>query len=141
MLLVDVNVLVYAFREDTPGHSRYAEWLGEIVNGAEPFGLADLVLSSFVRITTNPRIFEFPSSVHRALDFAGQLRSAPPCVRVSPGARHWAIFDRLCRDVGAHGNLITDAFLAAIAIESDSEWIATDRDYGRFPGLRWRTPF
>ena len=66
--------------------------------------------------------------------------SAPNRVEVVPGERHWAIFSRLCREAGARGNLIPDAWFAALAIESGCEWITTDRDYARFPGLRWRHP-
>jgi predicted nucleic acid-binding protein len=75
-----------------------------------------------------------------ALDFTEAIRSRPNVVPVAPGPRHWGIFARLCRDAGVKGNLVPDAYLAAMAIESGSEWITTDRDYSRFPGLRWRHP-
>ena len=70
--------------------------------------------------------------------FANALRGQSNCVRLAPGLRHWEIFMSLCQHVGAKGDLIPDAYLAALAIESGSEWITTDRDYARFPGLRWR---
>ncbi len=76
----------------------------------------------------------------QALRFACELRSHPHCVVVAPGSRHWEIFVRLCRTANIKGNLLPDAYLAALAIESGSEWITTDRDYSRFPGLRWRHP-
>jgi predicted nucleic acid-binding protein len=75
-----------------------------------------------------------------ALEFADQVRSASRCCVIVPGPRQWAIFERLCREAGARGNLVPDAFLASMAIESGSEWITTDRGFGRFPGLRWRHP-
>ncbi len=75
-----------------------------------------------------------------ALTFAQSLRDRSNCVLISPGARHWEIFANLCRTTGAKGNLVADAYLAALAIESGSEWITTDRDYSRFPGLRWGHP-
>ena len=75
-----------------------------------------------------------------ALAFVTTLRDRPNCTLVAPGARHWEIFTRLCRETDAKGNLIADAYLAALAIESGSEWITTDRDYARFAGLRWRHP-
>jgi len=137
----DVNILVYAFREDAPDHDRYAEWLGALVNGDETYALADLVLSGFARVVTHPRVFRPPSTIVRALEFAEQVRSSPQCTIVSPGPRHWHIFARLCRTAGATGNLVPDAYLAALAMESGCEWITTDRGYGRFPGLRWRTPW
>lgn len=73
-----------------------------------------------------------------ALAFAAQLREPPNCVPVAPGPRHWEIFRRLCTESGVKGNLVPDAYLAALAIESGCEWVTTDRDFGRFTGLRWR---
>jgi toxin-antitoxin system PIN domain toxin len=93
-----------------------------------------------VRVATHPRIFDPPASTAAALAFADALRSQPNAVLVAPGSRHWEIFGRLCRSAGAKGNLVPDAYLAALAIESGSEWITTDRDFSRFPGLRWRHP-
>jgi uncharacterized protein len=140
MQLVDVNVLVYAFREDLPRHDDCASWLRGLVSGAHPFGIPDLVLSGFLRIVTHPRIFKAPTPIDEALAFAEKLRESPMYVSVAPGPRHWSIFAGLCRAAGARGNLVPDAYLAALAIESGGEWITTDRDYSRFPGLKWRVP-
>ena len=140
MLLPDVNVLVYAHRSDARDHAGHREWLEGVVNGPEAFGLSDLVLSGFLRVVTHPRVFAVPSPLAGALEFAEALRAAPNAVRVEPGERHWQIFTDLCRQAEARGNLVPDAWLAALAIESGSEWITTDRDYARFPGLRWRHP-
>jgi uncharacterized protein len=140
LILLDVNVLVYAYHEASPGHDAYREWLTGTVARDEPFGLSELVLSGFVRVATHPRVFDPPAPVEAALAFADALRSQPNAVLVGPGAQHWAIFDRLCRAVAAKGNLVADAYLAALAIESGCEWITTDRDFSRFPGLRWRHP-
>jgi toxin-antitoxin system PIN domain toxin len=140
MVLLDVNVLVYAHRADAPDHSRYRTWLEELINGNEAYGYCDLVLSGFLRIVTHPRIFTPPSTLDAALAFADEIRVQPNAVSVVAGPRHWAIFQELCRKAQAKGNLVPDAYLAAIAIESGSEWITTDRDYSRFSGLRWRHP-
>lgn len=140
MRLVDVNVLVYAFREDAPEHEAYAEWLEGVVNGAESYAVSDLVLSGFLRVVTHPRVFTPPTPVAPALAFVGAFRAPSTAVPVQPGPRHWSIFTGLCRDAEARGNLVPDAFLAALAIESGSEFVTTDRDYARFPGLRWRHP-
>ncbi|HYB73119.1 MAG TPA: type II toxin-antitoxin system VapC family toxin [Candidatus Sulfotelmatobacter sp.] len=140
MILPDVNVLVYAYRGDAPRHTDYRSWLEETINGDQAFGLADVVLSGFLRVVTHRRVFTPPSPIVHALEFAGTLRDRANCVRVTAGPRHWEIFARLCRDAGVKGNLVPDAYLAALAIESGSEWITTDRDYSRFPGLRWRHP-
>ena len=80
------------------------------------------------------------ANVAEALTFAEQLRGQPNCVLVSPGTRHWEIFQRLCAEIDARGNMVPDAYLAALAIESGCEWISTDRDFSRFKGLRWRHP-
>lgn len=132
---------MYAHREDARDHARHRDWLQGLVDGPESFGLSDLTLSGFLRVVTHPRVFADPTPIEVALAFAEGLRSAPVRVRVEPGERHFEIFSRLCRQAGVRGNLVPDAWFAALAIESGSEWITTDRDYGRFPGLRWRLPF
>jgi uncharacterized protein len=141
MLLIDVNVLIYAFRRDAPDHQRYANWLRELIDSDAAFGLTDLVLSGFMRIVTHPAIFTPPSTIERATSFADQIRHCPQCVSVAPGSRHWGIFTALCRQTGATGNHVPDAYLAAMAIESACQWITTDRGFARFPSLRWRHPF
>lgn len=140
MILPDVNVLVYAHRADAPNHSAYKEWLESEINSDQAFGLSELVLSSFLRVITHQRIFDPPSQLSVALAFANQLREQPNCVLIQPSSRHWGIFIRLCSEVGVKGNLVPDAYLAALAIDSGSEWITTDRDFSRFPGLKWRHP-
>jgi uncharacterized protein len=131
---------VYAFRRDAHEHGAYRGWLEGAVAGDEAFGVADLVLSGFLRVVTHPRVFAIPSRIERALAFADALRGAPNAIQVTPQQRHWDVFTRLCREAGTKGNLVADAYLAALAIESGSEWITTDRDFARFPGLRWRHP-
>ena len=140
MLLPDLSVLVYSFRTEDPRHREYREWLEGLVNGPEAYAISDLVLSGFVRVVTHPRVFRHPDRVEKALAFAAALRDQPHCVQVQPGERHWSIFRDLCRRADVKGNLVADAYLAALAIESGCEWITTDRDYARFPGLRWRHP-
>lgn len=140
MILFDVNVLVYAHREDAPDHMAYLKWFQDAVDSDAPYGISDLVSSGFLRVVTHPRVFRVPTPMKTALAFVHTLRERPNGVLISPGARHWEIFTNLCRAAGTKGNLVADAYLAALAIESGSEWITTDRDYSRFPGLRWRHP-
>jgi toxin-antitoxin system PIN domain toxin len=140
VVLPDVNVLVSAYRTDTPAHAACRGWLESTVEGDEAFAMADLVLSGFLRIVTHPAVFALPTPLDAALGFARAIRAQPHCIPVAPGARHWSIFERLCRDADARGNLVADAYLAALAIESGSEWVTLDRDYARFAGLRWRPP-
>lgn len=141
MVLPDVNVLVYAHREETANHDACREWLEDVVNGDEAYAIADLVLSGFVRVVTHPKVFNRPSNIEDAIAFAEQVRDQPNCVRVEPGPRHWDLFKRLCLEAGVKGNLVPDAYFAAMAIESGCEWISTDQDFTRFKGLRWRRPF
>jgi toxin-antitoxin system PIN domain toxin len=140
MRLPDVNVLIYSFRDAAPDHVRYRSWLQAATEADEPLGIADLVLSGFLRVATHPRIFDPPASLEEALAFTTTLRAAPNAVGVAPGERHWGLFEGLCREGGARGNLVADAYVAALAIEAGCELITTDRDFARFPGLRWSHP-
>ena|SRR5207249_2996534 len=140
MLIPDVNVLIYAFRVDSPRHDEYRKWLDQRLRSKEAFGLSDLVLSGVLRVLTHPRVFAPPTPSAPALAFVTALRQQPNVVLIHPGSRHWEIFTDLCRTSGARGNLIADAYHAALAIEHGAEWITTDRDYARFTGLRWKHP-
>jgi len=140
MILPDVNVLIHAFRADAPRHGQVKAWLEGVVNGDERYGVAEPVVSGFLRVVTDPRIYVHPTRLDEALDFAEQLMEPAHCTRVRPGPRHWSIFTRLCTEAHARGALVADAYLAAIAIEQGCEWITFDRDFARFHGLRWRPP-
>ncbi len=140
MVLPDVNVLVYAHREDAADHALYRGWLDSVLSGPNAYGVSDLVLSGFVRVVTHPRVFRDPTPLDRALAFADVVRAPSHRVAVAPGPRHWEIFGSLLTSAKTRGNLVSDAYLAALAIESGCEWITTDRDFARFPGLRWRHP-
>lgn len=140
MILCDVNVLVYAYRAEAQDHERYADWLRATLESDQAYGVSELVLSGFLRIVTHPRVMRRPAPIASALAFANVLRTRTNAVRLTPGPRHWEIFERLCDAAGAVGNLVPDAFLAALAIEHGAELVTTDRDFARFPGLRWRHP-
>ncbi|MBN1629564.1 MAG: type II toxin-antitoxin system VapC family toxin [Thermoleophilia bacterium] len=140
MILLDVNVFVYAYREDLPRHDEYRGWLEEAINSPQPYAVSEAVLASFIRVVTHPRLFKTRSDLESALSFTVAVRSQPNVVIVAPGPRNWELFADLCRSVDVRGNLVADAYLAALAIESGSELITTDRDFARFPGLRWRHP-
>jgi uncharacterized protein len=138
LILPDVNVLLYAFRADSPQHELFAAWLTSVVNGRSAFGISPQVLSSVVRIATHPRIFVHPSLPVEVIRFADTLLDQPHCRIVQPGPRHWTIFRSLCQTVNVAGNLVTDAWFAALAIEHGCEWVTTDRDFDKFPDLRRR---
>jgi toxin-antitoxin system PIN domain toxin len=112
-----------------------------VINGPEAYGISPQTLCSLVRIATHPRIYAQPSRTEEALVFSRVLLEQPNATVVRPAERHWGIFNGLCQDASATGNLVQDAWFAALAIEWGCEWITTDRDYARFPGLRWRPPW
>lgn len=140
MILPDVNVLIYAFRQDMPQHALCRRWLTGVIAGHAQFGLSLLVLSAVVRITTNPRVFKTPNTVEEAFAFCANLRGQPHAHLVAPGERHWGIFEGLCVETGTKGPRISDAWFAALAIEWSCDWITLDADYARFPRLRWQAP-
>ena len=108
------------------------------IEGPEPYGISGLVLSGVLRVVTHPRVFVRPTPTQQALAFCDTVRAGG--TPIEPGGRHWQIFTGLCADARARGNVIPDAYLAALAIESNSEWVTTDRDFRRFTGLRVRHP-
>ena len=138
MQLPDVNVLIYAHREDAPEHHRYAAWLRALGEADEPFAVAEIVLASFLRIVTNHKIFEPPTPMETAIAFCQRLVEWPRAVLVMPTRRHWDLFVSLCANI--QGPLVAEAYLAALAIEHGCELITTDSDFARFKDLRWRHP-
>jgi toxin-antitoxin system PIN domain toxin len=140
MVLHDVNVIVAAMREDAPNHARLKLYVEGLRRAPEPFGLSDLVLSVALRFLTHPRVFDPPTPGHAARSYVAALRSSPNTVIVAPGPRHWELFVSLLEQTEAIGNMVSDAWCAALAIEHGCEWITSDTDFARFPGLRWRRP-
>lgn len=140
MRCVDVNVLVYAHQEDLPEHAAYRALLERLANDEEPLGLPDTVLSGFVRLMTNRRIFAEPKTPGDTWKAVEALLAAPACMRVLPGERHWELFQQLAGDIDACGNDIQDAYLAAYALENNATWLSADHGFARFKRLRWRHP-
>ncbi|WP_420439833.1 type II toxin-antitoxin system VapC family toxin [Candidatus Palauibacter sp.] len=141
MLLPDVNVLIYAHIDgSTPEHDAYAKWVTRMATGPEPFALSVLVLSGFIRIVTNARAFDPPSTLDEAFAFVSSLTERPNARIIGPGPEHMGIFERLCRAAGATGKLVADAKHAAVAMEHGCTMVSADADFGRFPELRWQHP-
>lgn len=140
MLMPDVNVLIYAHRQDEAWHEPYAGWLKQVVDGPEPFALSVLVAVGFIRIVTSTRIYEDPTPLLVALAVMEQLAAHPSCRLATPGANHLADVSRLCRAVGATGKLVADAQHAALAITEGCTWVSRDADFAGFAphGLRWQ---
>lgn len=138
MILVDVNILIYAFRKDSENHKEYKKWLLDLLEGDSQYAYSEQILGSVIRICTHPKIFNFPSNIEEVFKFAEVIREYGVCV--TPGERHWNIFKRLCKESGIKGNLVADAYIAAIAIEYGCELATTDHDFARFRKLKWFHP-
>ena len=116
------------------------KWLTEVIEGESTFGVPELAMSSLVRIVTRGKPFDPPTPTAMALDFCGQIIDSPRCLTIRPSERHWQVFDGCAAGSRARGNLVPDAYFAAMAIDLGCEWITTDGDYAFFPGLTWRHP-
>ena len=140
MILLDVNILVSAHREDAEQHREIRSWLETALR--EPAGVAvsELALSGCLRVITHPKIFKKPTPLALALEFLENFRARDEVHVLGPGPGHWKIFINLCRRGDARGNLVPDAFHAALAMELGCEWLTLDRGFARFPGLKWRHP-
>lgn len=140
MILVDANLLLYAEDSLSEQHEAAREWWDEQLSGSQPVGFCWPVLSAFIRIGTNARLHHRPLSLKEAIDRV-QSWLAQPCVRVIGATEeHWRFFQRLLLEGKATGNLVSDAHLAAFALEHNSVLYSTDSDFARFPGLKWENP-
>lgn len=139
MILFDVNLLVYAHREDQEHHGFYRERLEAVVGEVPAFGLSPLVAGGFVRVVTHPRFPNGPTPMNQALAVVEGLMALPNSHWVMPGARHWELVAMLCRRTGCAGKGVADAQHAAIAIEHAATWASRDRDFLAFSahGLRF----
>ncbi|MCP5410252.1 MAG: type II toxin-antitoxin system VapC family toxin [Chromatiaceae bacterium] len=139
MMLMDVNVLVYAHRMDVPDHL-LPGMVGRGDRFANGVWFSELVLSGFIRVVTHPKVFEQPSPLASALAFVDQIRSPEHAMRLVPGSSHWSLFTRCLHATAARGNDVPDAYHAALALEWDCDWVTTDKGFRRFKGLRVRHP-
>ncbi|UPK75957.1 PIN domain-containing protein [Nocardioidaceae bacterium SCSIO 66511] len=141
MLFLDVNVCVHGMR---PGESEAAgklhSWLTDRINGTEPVGVSEFVLSAATRITTQHRVFRTPSSPEDCIAFGTALLNAPAVRAVRPSGRHWSIFGDFVTSLRLRGNDVPDAYLAALAMEHDATMVTLDRGFARFTGLRTLNP-
>jgi toxin-antitoxin system PIN domain toxin len=140
LLLVDTNVLVYAHRADTLDHGAWRSWLEQRANGVEPWAVTVGVIAGFLRIVTSHRVFPTPTPLGEALRFVDALRASQSVVVLGAGPRTVPTFLDLVRSTDARGKHIPDAELAALALEHGCELASADRDFCRYPGLRYRHP-
>ena len=140
MILVDANLLLYAEDSLSEHHQAARTWWDAQLSGAEPICLCWPVLTAFIRIGTNVRLHRRPLTLGEAVERV-QTWFDQPCVRIiHPGEQHWAIFQVMLRDGKAIGSLVSDAHLAAMAVEHNCILQSTDVDFARFKGLKWNNP-
>lgn len=140
MILVDANLLLYAEDSLSEHHEAARDWWDGLLSGSDPVALCWPVLAAFVRIGTNTRLHQRPltitEAIHRVQSWLNQ-----PCVRiVTPTEHHWALFQRMLRGGNATANIVSDAHLAALAVEHNCVLASTDRSFAAFHGLKWRNP-
>lgn len=140
MRILDLDLLLYAVDREAPDHGAASARWDSMLSGNETVGLAWTVLLGFVRLTTNPRVVRSPMSSAEALDYVHRWQGHPVTTVVDPTKRHAQVLRDLLGGTAAGGNLMADAHLAALAIEHGTELCSADRDFGRFPGLRWTHP-
>lgn len=140
MRLVDANVLLYAVNASAPHHERSRRWLDAALSGGSTVAFAWLPLLAFVRLSTRADLFDAPLTVGQAMDRVDAWLAAPPAVVIEPTVRHSAIVRDLLAPLGAGANLVSDAHLAALAVEHRCTVVSFDRDFGRFAGVRWQEP-
>jgi len=140
MILVDANILLYAEDQLSPRHVAARAWWDDQLSNSSPVCLSWTILGAFIRIGTNPRVFEHPMSLDQAIARV-QSWMDQPCTRIiHPTERHWAVFQKMLLEGQSVANLVTDAHLAALAAEHGCELISTDSDFSRFRGIRWSNP-
>ncbi len=141
MILIDANILLDAYNSSSKRHERARRWLEGIFSGREPARLAWATILAFLRIGTNPRAFPYPFSMAEAVAIVSEWLDRSSAEVLEPGERHWTLLSGLLQEGQARGPLVTDAHLAALAIEHGATLCSSDRDFARFPGLRVLNPF
>jgi toxin-antitoxin system PIN domain toxin len=140
MILIDVNVLLYAYHPRAPQHESCRSWLQRELAGEQPVALCWIVVLAFLRLSTSPRVFDVPLTLAEAATVVSGWLSRPQVVLIEPGERHWDILQRVMVDAQVSGPLVTDAEIAALALEHGCAVCTTDRDFRRFSGLRLIDP-
>lgn len=140
MIIPDVNLLIYAYNDQAPGHTKALAWWTELLNGTMPVGLPWVTVSAFIRITTHPRVLTDPLPVGQAVAITRTWLDSNAVRIINPGNSFGDLFFKMLTDIGVGGNLTTDAQYAALAIEYQAELHSCDTDFHRFHGLRWRNP-
>lgn len=140
MILIDANLLLYAYHAGAPQHAAAKPWLETVLAGADPVGLSWSTILAFLRIGTSPRVFERPYRIEEAERIVSVWLDCPAVSVLQPGERYWEILRALLLEARAEAALVSDAALAALAIEHGATLCSTDRDFRRFKQLKLRNP-
>jgi hypothetical protein len=140
VIVLDVNILLYAYDSISPHHAKARAWVERALSSEEPVGLPWQTAAAFLRIATNPRIPGERLTLKEAVRVIDQWFEQPNVLLLAPGDGHWSLFRQMAIEGQARGPLITGAQLAALTIEYGGILHTTDRDFARFPGLRWTNP-
>lgn len=140
MIVLDANLLLYAYDSDSQQHAKARAWVEQVFSDGTPLGLPWQTVTAFLRIATNPRLSGKRFTPEGAVEIVDQWLEQPNVRLLSPGDQHWSILRQLLVEGQARGPLVSDAHLAALTIEYGGILHTTDRDFGRFPGLRWSNP-
>jgi toxin-antitoxin system PIN domain toxin len=138
--LLDANILIYAYNADAPQHKAAAKWLERLLGGSDLVGLPWATVWAFLRVSTNSRIWPKPTVASKAIEIIQELLALPGVVIVQPGSRHLQLLGETVMRCGATGALVSDAVLAALAIENGATLASTDADFSRFENLQWVNP-
>lgn len=140
MTIIDSNLLLYAYNADAPQQAVAARWLMDLFDSGEVIALPWVTIWAFVRVSTNSRIWPNPLTAKTSFAIVAEWLSQPGVILLQPGARHARILEQIVIEHGATGPLVTDAILAALAMENGAQLASTDQDFSRFQGLRWLNP-
>lgn len=140
MKIVDVNIILYAVNNDSPFHLKAKTWWDSVLSGTEIVGIPWIVILGFIRISTNHRVFDNPILPEKALDIVDGWLGRPQTQILHPSTEHWRYLKEHLLELGAAGNITSDAHLATLAIENGATLYSTDNDFTRFKNLKWINP-
>ena len=140
MIVVDANLLIYSYDIDSAHHKKSLSWLEELLSGVEAVGLPWQSVSAFLRVITNRRLPGTRVTLEQAVQVVDEWLQQPNVQVLVPADQHWSVLRQMILEGRASGPLVSDAEIAAITIEQGAVLHTTDRDFARFPGLRWKNP-
>ena len=140
MIIPDLNLLIYAYSVTSPSHDAARRWWRELLNGAEEIGVPWVVAAGFIRLATGPNVLDQPATTDQAIDTVEGWFALPHVAPLDPGPEHLALMRGALAAAGTGGDIVTDAHIAALALEHGAEVHSNDADFSRFPGVRWRNP-